>query len=73
MGPSLLFKRVEKEVILHDIQFRGAISDFHASKKGIQKADYDSLLVRYNEEDIYGDGNNFAAGPLPLYICSAQF
>ena len=32
----------------------------HGSKKAIQKSDYDELLIRYNEDDIYGDGNNFA-------------
>ena len=42
-----------------DIQFRGAISDFTVIKKQIAEADYDDLLVRYNEDDIYGDGNNF--------------
>ena len=64
MGPELLLKRVEKEVIVKDIQFRGAISDFSAAKKEIGKADYDNLLIRYNEDDIYGDGNNFEVAVL---------
>ena len=59
MGPELLLKRVEKEVIVKDINFRGAISDFSSAKKEIAKADYENLLIRYNEDDIYGDGNNF--------------
>ncbi|GMH45419.1 hypothetical protein BSKO_13376 [Bryopsis sp. KO-2023] len=50
---------VAKEVILNDIQFRGAISDFHPYKAAISNADYDPLLFRYNAEDIYDDGNNF--------------
>jgi hypothetical protein len=25
----------------------------------VQAADYDPLLIRLNEDDIYGDGNNF--------------
>lgn len=50
---------VPKEKLLGDIQFRGAISDFHAIKPQIADADYDPLLIRYNDNDIYGDGNNF--------------
>lgn len=30
MGPSLLLKKIDKEVIMKDIKFRGAISDFKA-------------------------------------------
>ena len=59
MGPEVLLKRVSKETLLGDIQYRGAISDFTIVKKQISKADYDELLIRYNEEDVYGDGNNF--------------
>ena len=59
MGPELLLKRVQREKVMGDIQFRGAISDFTVIKKQIAEADYDDLLVRYNEDDIYGDGNNF--------------
>jgi WD40 repeat protein len=59
MGPEVLLKRVSKETLLGDIQYRGAISDFTIVKKQISKADYDELLIRYNEDDVYGDGNNF--------------
>uniref|UniRef100_A0A7S0R4E4 WD repeat-containing protein 63 n=1 Tax=Pyramimonas obovata TaxID=1411642 RepID=A0A7S0R4E4_9CHLO len=59
MGKNLLMKHVETATLLHDIQFRGAISDFHPIKTKIQKCDYDPILVRYNEDDIYGDQNNF--------------
>ena len=52
-------KYVPKEKILKDIQFRGAISDFHPIKDKIQAADYDPLLFRSNVDDVYGDGNNF--------------
>ena len=48
-----------KERILSDIQFRGAISDFHPFKAKIVDSDYDMLLIRANDDDIYGDGNNF--------------
>jgi len=50
---------VSKEALLKDIQFRGAISDFHAYKAKIQDADYDPLCLVINEDDIFGDGNNF--------------
>ena len=53
MGPELLLKRVQREKVMGDIQFRGAISDFTVIKKQIAEADYDDLLVRYNEDDIY--------------------
>eukprot|EP00959_Pyramimonas_sp_CCMP1952_P332853 6970150-Pyramimonas_sp.AAC.1 len=59
MGKNLLMKFVETATLLHDIQFRGAISDFHPIKAKISKCDYDPILVRYNEDDIYGDQNNF--------------
>lgn len=55
---KVLTKYVPKETILDDIQFRGAISDFHPIKKKIEKCDYDPILVRYNHDDKYGDGNN---------------
>jgi hypothetical protein len=41
------------------LQFQGAISDFHPIKESIKAADYDPLLIRLNEDDAYGDGNNF--------------
>jgi len=50
---------VSKEAILGDIQFRGAISDFYAIKQQILDADVDPLLMRINEDDVYGDGNNW--------------
>lgn len=53
------FVELAKEKILSDIQFRGAISDFHPIKTKIQNSDYDPLLIKSNEEDRYGDGNNF--------------
>ena len=48
-----------KEALLKDIQFRGAISDFHAYKQAIVDADYDLLVMRQNANDKFGDGNNF--------------
>mmetsp|Transcript_38086 Transcript_38086/g.64023 ORF Transcript_38086/g.64023 Transcript_38086/m.64023 type:complete len:812 (-) Transcript_38086:308-2743(-) len=59
MGKDLRVKMIDKETLTHDIQFRGAISDFHPIKTKLTKCDYDPILVRYNEEDIYGDQNNF--------------
>ncbi|GAX83067.1 hypothetical protein CEUSTIGMA_g10493.t1 [Chlamydomonas eustigma] len=50
---------VYKEKILQDIQFRGAISDFHVIKTKVLESDFDPLLIKINEEDAYGDGNNF--------------
>jgi len=50
---------IPKEKVLGDVQFRGAISDFHQYKAKILEADYDPLLIRVNEDDLYGDGNNF--------------
>ena len=52
---------VPKEKILADIQFQGAISDFHPIKDSIKGADYDLIIIRLNEDDIYGDGNNYEA------------
>ena len=59
MGPDLLLSAVAKEVIQADIKFRGAVSDFHGVAKAIKKADCDPITLRYNAEDIYGDGHNF--------------
>lgn len=50
---------LHKEALLKDIQFRGAISDFHAFKQAIADADYDPLVLRQNATDKFGDGNNF--------------
>jgi hypothetical protein len=41
------------------VQFQGAISDFHPIREAIKAADYDPLLIRLNDDDLYGDGNNF--------------
>lgn len=58
-GDETALAFVAKEKLLGDVQFRGAISDFHPIKAQLQKADYDPLLVKYNHDDRYGDGNNF--------------
>jgi dynein intermediate chain 3, axonemal len=50
---------LEKEKILGDIQFRGAISDFHAYKQAIVDGDAEPFVLRVNAADTYGDGNNF--------------
>ena len=50
---------VSKEKLTKDMQFRGAISDFHPIKEHILNSDYDPLLLRANPDDLYGDGNNF--------------
>jgi hypothetical protein len=57
--PPVLMFGLSKETILADIQFRGAISDFHAHKQEISDADCDPVILRVNESDMYGDGNNF--------------
>lgn len=59
LGPGNVMGTVTREALLGDIQFRGAISDFHAIKAKIQGADYDPLYIRFNEDDTYGDGNNY--------------
>lgn len=50
---------VSKEVIIGDVQFRGAISDFYAFKAAVVDGDLEELLLRVNATDMYGDGNNF--------------
>ena len=37
-----------------DIQFRGAISDFQPLKAHIVKSELDPLVLRVNNDDIYG-------------------
>lgn len=59
---------VPKEKLLADIQFQGAISDWHPIKAKIVAADYDPLVVRLNEDDRYGDGNNFEVRVLALPV-----
>eukprot|EP00775_Hariotina_reticulata_P012026 gene12026-12171_t len=56
---AVLMLAVSRDKILADIQFQGAISDFHPIKDAIKAADYQELLLRVNEEDVFGDGNNF--------------
>ncbi len=58
-GPAIPMTYVSKEKLTKDMQFRGAISDFHPIKEHILNADYDPLLLRSNVDDLYGDGNNF--------------
>lgn len=58
-GIAVRMTYVSKEKLVKDMQFRGAISDFHPIKEHIMKSDYDPLLLRTNEDDLYGDGNNF--------------
>ena len=53
---------VAKEKLLHDIQFRGAISDFHPLKAKLTEVDYDPVMFRLNNDDLFGDGNNFEVG-----------
>ena len=48
------FVYVTKAFFLEDIQFRGAISDFHPMKKLIEKYPEDSLQLVWDEEEWYG-------------------
>ena len=63
---------VSLSVLIKDIQFRGAISDFHAIRVPIKAADYDPLVLRSNPDDTYGDGNNFEARTVPLALQSCR-
>jgi hypothetical protein len=54
-----LMAAVPREKLLADIQFQGAISDFHCIKDALKAADYDEVLLRVNDDDVFGDGNNF--------------
>ncbi|WIA14707.1 hypothetical protein OEZ85_003200 [Tetradesmus obliquus] len=54
-----LVAAVPREKLLADVQFQGAISDFHCIKYALKSADYDEVLLRVNDDDIFGDGNNF--------------
>lgn len=56
---GVLMLAVPRDKILADIQFQGAISDFHPIKDALKAADYEELLLRINEDDVFGDGNNF--------------
>jgi len=48
------FVYVTKAFFLEDIQFRGAISDFHPMKKLIEKYPEDKLMLVWDEEEWYG-------------------
>jgi hypothetical protein len=50
---------------------RGAISDFYAYKQKIMEADYDPLCILVNEDDAFGDGNNFQVRGLGV-LCVAK-
>ena len=50
---------LDKQKVLDDIQFRGAISDFANSKKKIEAVEGDELAMLYNPNDKFGDGNNW--------------
>lgn len=65
-GAAVPMTYVSKEKLLKDMQFRGAISDFHPIKEHIVNADYDPLLLRSNNDDLYGDGNNYEVHSLWL-------
>lgn len=70
-GISVRMTYVSKEKLVKDMQFRGAISDFHPIKEHIMKSDYDPLLLRTNEDDLYGDGNNFEVQPCCISLMQA--
>lgn len=57
-GVKVWFKKIPREVVEKDMQFRGAISDFHPIKAALQGADYDPLMLVINEDDYFKDGNN---------------
>ena len=54
MGEDLVLKTVTKSTLLGDIQYRGAISDFHPMKKLIEKYPEDELQLVWDEEEWYG-------------------
>ena len=56
-------KMVSKADILADVQFRGAISDFHPAKEGIVKYKGDEIFVVLDDDSIFGE--NF-------YICVTE-
>ena len=59
---EVLHRFVEKDVILKDISFRGKISDFQVIKSEIEKAEVDSVIIRANVDNVYGDDNNYEVG-----------
>ena len=58
LGPNNPQMKVKKSVILEDIRFRGAISDFKVIQKDLEDSPMDEIIFRHNEDDTYGDGNN---------------
>lgn len=56
---GLVIGTVPREKLLADVQFQGAISDFHCIKDALKAADYEEIAIRVNEDDLFGDGNNF--------------
>lgn len=52
-------RSVAREVLLADVRFQGAISDFHAVKDALAAADYDPLLLQPLEDDEFADGSNW--------------
>ena len=48
---------VTKAFFLEDIQFRGAISDFHPMKALIEKYPEDSLMLMWDHEEWYGQNH----------------
>lgn len=50
---------VPRDKLLSDIQFQGAISDFHCIKDALKTSDCTDIVIRLNSDDIYGDGNNY--------------
>ena len=56
---------VTKKFFLEDIQFRGAISDFHPMKVLIEKYPEDALMLVWDHEEWYGQ-NHFVAHDLKV-------
>ena len=59
---EVLFRYVDKHVVLEDIQFRGKISDFQVIKANIERGDAERIMVKVNTENAFGDDNNFEIG-----------
>ena len=66
LSSSQLFE-VKKCEVLKDVRFRGAISDFYCMKEQLVTEEkknetvfnQQTFVLRRNEDDKYGDGNNF--------------
>ena len=58
LGPEKPMMEIEKSVVMEDIRFRGVISDFGPVKKELEASPLEKFILRHNEDDIYGDGNN---------------